>query len=120
MSTSTEKIPAFFDDKDVTTDWIEMVFDDYNCTCGGHKGRSYVGFVNECAVLARIHNNSLWWNIMPEQYTEDKVQETYSILLERLKEYDSSDDNTGLYCEYWDLLKHDGCLVQELYFKDND
>lgn len=120
MSTSNERTPAFIDEKDVTTDWIEMVFDDYNCTCGGHKDRSYVGFVNECAVLARIHNNSLWWNIMPEQYTEDKVQETYSILLERLKEYDSSDDSTGLYCEYWDRLKHDGCLVQEFYFKDND
>ena len=85
MNTASENklIPAPLDEKNVTTDWIEMVFDDYNCTCGGHKDRSYVGFVNECAVLARIHNNSLWWNIMHWKYNDDKVQETYRILLEK-------------------------------------
>lgn len=115
-----KKIPAPIDEKNVTSDWIEMIFDDYNCTCGGHKDKSYVGFVNKCVVLARIQNNALWWNIMPEQYTESDVQETYNILLERLKEYDSTDDSTNLYCEYWDRLKHDGCLVQEFYFKNDD
>ena len=114
-----KKVPAYIDEKNVTTDWIEEVFDDHQCVCGGNCGCTFVGFVNSCVVLANVSRNHIGWQIVQGQYTESEVKETYDILIERLKELDDPDnDNIGIYCEYYELLKHDGFVEQSFYFKE--
>ena len=121
MNTASEKkkVPAYIDEKNVTTDWIEDIFDNWNCTCGGEHSDYYTGFINDCVVIAQVHRNELRWQISSAFWCEDEIDSVYEELLKRLKVYDGV-PNSNIECEYWELLRHDGYLVQSFYFKDND
>lgn len=121
MNTSTKRIPAPIDGKNIGFDWIETAFDYCNCTCGGYKDRCYVGFVNNCAVLATINSNYIDWDIMSGMYVEDLRNETYDILMERLMKFDAPDDRSvQTICEYDTRYKKHGNLRQTFYFKEEE
>ena len=115
------KQKAPIDNKNVTTDWIESIFDEGNCTCGGYNAEFYTGFIQGCAVVAQINNNELRWQISAAFWSSWKIEEVYRVLMMRLKKCDEDqDENSSIYCEYYEVLRKDGYLVQQFYFKDDD
>jgi len=72
-------IPAPFDEKNITTDWIEELFDDQSALYGKHK---MLGFMAGAAVLASWSGNCLTWNVLDSPSTSrmeaiKKLRERY-------------------------------------------
>lgn len=54
-------LPAPLDDKNVTTDWIEGMFDSGSALYGSHKA---IGFIAGAAVQASWSGNALKWKVL--------------------------------------------------------
>lgn len=102
-------IAAPIDNKNVTTDWIEDIFDNQNCTWGNKMA---VGFIKDTPVIASWHDNVLIWTFP----TVVSIEESGHLaeLMSRLKEY--NDANPELW-EAYDGFKN--FLMQKFYW-DND
>ena len=103
-------VPALLDEKDITTDWIQDVFDDYSCVWGARK--SAVGYVCEQPVLVAWSDNDLLWKFMEQNTIEHS--NFLAVLKDRLSIYD---ENEGLVIKskvignlYW----------QKFYWEDED
>lgn len=118
MSTSTDRTPAFIDEKDVTTDWIEEVFENYMCCCGGKRGNIYTGIVEECPVSCMVRENNIVWHVDPHIGGVPNAGHAYCSLVKRLKELFDEDTDSGLVVEYDDSMKDGYFLVQSFYFKE--
>ena len=57
------KVKAMVDGKNVTTDWIESVFDSADFV---YDVRTIIGFINRCVVQARWDENKVTWTISRE------------------------------------------------------
>ena len=116
----TKQIPAPIDEKNITTDWIEYIFDS-GCTNGGPKDKWYVGFVDSYIASARIINNKLIWRLHKATVGFVSWQDALAALLKRLKDYDKSCDEAGsnVYCEY-KVEEDSTTIVQKFYFKQED
>lgn len=79
-------IPAPIDNKNVTTDWIEEVFDYQTCIWG--KRESAIGFIHDRPVVAEWSENNLFWKFVEEESIDgsDHLEE----LRKRLKVYDDA------------------------------
>lgn len=105
--------PALLDEKDVTTDWIEDVFDQWAyAEC--HNRPCAVGFVNDCPVFVTWQSNYIVWRIIENNI--NNYEETLDVIRERLAAYESPDNGIFSTVESW------GCnsLMQKFYFNDND
>lgn len=71
-------IPAPLDEKNMTTDWIEELFDDQSALYGKHK---MAGFMAGALMQAWWNNNMLIWKVFDGDYNE-----AIKRLLERYKE----------------------------------
>ena len=96
--------PAPIDEKNVTSDWIEDVFDD--CVECGH---SMVGYINGIPVFAHWQDHFLTWEVVGTK----EIQETSNELKRRLAEYEKDEDSSimsnRLTCGY--------LTTQAFYFK---
>lgn len=97
--------PAYIDEKNVTTDWIEYIFEYSDIVCNGN---TILGFVLDCPLMAQIDGNQITWT-----WLTDKTD--MELLKGRLKVLD--DEDTRLVSVYTEGVKS---LVQKLYFKDED
>lgn len=102
------KIKAPLDEKNVTTDWIEQIFDGLNCV---QNGCQMVGFVNECVVDCSWFDNTLQWR------AHDNKKETLNEIKKRLMEFEQDDSYSPEV--YSDIYIVGGMfLVQKFYFND--
>lgn len=72
-------IPAPLDEKNVTTDWIEELFDDQSALYGKDK---MLGFMNGAAVQASWSGNLLRWSVLCAKHADSieaikKLRERY-------------------------------------------
>lgn len=108
-----KRIPALLNEKDVTTDWIDSVFDSPNLI---YDTRKVVGFIKGCVVMASWSYNVVTWHVSKE-FGGDHVS-AFLILEERLKAWESEEQNV-----YSDI-EHEGCsryvLTQTFYFRDEE
>lgn len=74
----TKLIPAPLDEKNVTTDWIEEMFDDQSALYGKN---GMLGFVDGAAVLASWSAHILMWKVL-----DGDSHEAIMRLIERYEE----------------------------------
>lgn len=103
-------IPAPIDNKNVTTDWIEEVFDFQTCLYNKNKA---VGFIDNEPVLATWQNNILLWNFHLETKIENSKHLT--VLKKRLAEYHDPDGNL-----FEEFVVVGNTLMQKFYWKNED
>jgi len=77
-------IPAPIDEKNVTTDWIEEIFDNGDCARYLNRRTGFV-FGSVCSCIYK--GNHILWQINKE-YADDAVK-SYDQLIKRLKEHDT-------------------------------
>ena len=111
----TKPIPAPIDEKNVTTDWIEMLFDDLNCVCGGKHNDMYIGFRDDVPLLAKISGNTICWRFLTDLPDYNLNQLQFS-LVDDLAALDADDENLISPCE----IRDNGVVIQKFYFKNND
>lgn len=111
----TKLIPAPIDEKNVTSDWIEDVFDD--CVRNGDK---FVGFIGECVVMCECRNYYIDWKVEQECFNRQtsKRMETFTELKKRLKNMDEEDQN--IVVKYLPFGEGVTALTQQFYFRDED
>ena len=122
MNTASEAklIPAPLDEKNLTTDWIEEVFDNYSCSCGGKRNNVYTGIVEDCPVSCFVTHNRVMWHVDPHIGGVPNAGHAYCSLISRLKDLFDEDENPGIVVEYDDSMKDGYFLVQTFYFKDEE
>jgi len=101
---------ARIDEKNVTTDWVEDVFD----TCVRH-GDLIVGIIDGEAVVCEFDRTSIWWRVPLTDHVCDKLEKILDVLTERLEAYDTKEGN--LMSVLW--LGHSD-ILQTFYFKQNE
>ena len=106
-----KKLPAMLDEKNVTTDWIEEIFDDWQLAHGQHR---LVGFICGCVMSARWYRNMVEW-LVSKDMGGDYVS-AFCILEQRLKARES--DDQGIYS----VIEHEGegryCIRQRFFFRE--
>ena len=112
-----EKIKALINGKDVTTDWIEEIFDD--CTVGGYNADIYVGFICNVPIVCKVNESYLTWEILSYYNNTDEFIATYDELISRLKKRDAEDENI---CSEINDITYEICdnsvIEQVFYFKE--
>ncbi len=103
-------IPAPLDGKNVTTDWIEEIFDDGNCTYDGKE--TYTGFVKGSVCCCIYHGYHIIWHINKDFAANAK--QSYEELIKRLKEHDTP----SLVVKYDTSMKKELFLMQKFYWED--
>ncbi len=98
-------IPAPIDEKNITSDWIEEIFDNYTCTW---RKDCAVGFINNVAVMAAWSSNILMWKFMEEA----NLEESYAVLKDRLSRYD------GQTSVIEKKRRVGNMLIQQFFFED--
>lgn len=108
-------IPAPIDGKNITTDWIEEVFDYQSAVC---NKSCYLGFVNDYPCKCVIIDNKLYWSFVITYTicTDADMHNAMRELIKRLKEIDK--DNDGITTDYYEMSRSQ--LVQSFYFVDED
>lgn len=105
-------IPAPIDGKNVTSDWIDEIFDDGNCTRGGRN--MVTGFIGGSVCCCWITGHLIFWQIA--QDFANNAGCCYDLLLKRLKKHD---DDENLVVKYDTSMKKEKLLLlQKFYFKD--
>ena len=113
---------APIDEKNVTSDWIEQIFDGYNCTYTEVKRtHKYCGFVGGELVMCSYTfgtNTLQWWIVIPSYDSEtayhynERLQRVNSILLERLQKFENDESDLFSYIDNKGYL-----IYQDFYFK---
>lgn len=110
---NTKLIPAPIDEKNITTDWIEDIFEFSSCAQNGNK---YVGFINDAPVMCVVEGNSLIWKLITNYSFSWHIQPALEELEKRLRVVD---DNDRIHVDY--TKSHDGTMImQSFYWSDND
>lgn len=81
-----ELVKAPVDNKNISTDWIEEVFDNFDCI---EIGSQYVGFVNDVPAWCKINDNSIKWELCGDV----NIERAFTELKYRLKNFDN--ENKG-------------------------
>lgn len=97
-------VPAPIDEKNITSDWIEEIFDDCNCT---FSGNTVTGFINGAACTCTYQKNHIYWEIHKFFGGNDRI---YNELVKRLKERDVVP---------YIVVKYDDSLSKELMLKQS-
>ena len=96
-------IPAPIDEKNVTTDWLEYIFDFADFVCNGDV---LLGFVGGKPVMATVDYNTVTWQFINDGDTSE--------LKTRLLGHD--DDNDDLLCRY---EEGEGRIKQSFFFSED-
>lgn len=107
-------IPAYIDDKNITTDWIEEIFDGQ---CATSNGKIYLGFVKNRPIRCDIIGYQLWWRFLNNSASD--CAPAMHELIERLKAKDDLDEEHRIYTQY---RRSDSktTLWQSFYWNNND
>lgn len=106
-----KRIPALVNEKDVTTDWIESMFENY--TVIYDKNRA-IGYVEGCVVMVSWSYNVVTWHVSKE-FGGDYVS-AFKILEERLKGMESEEQNVYSDIEHEERGRY--VITQSFYFRD--
>lgn len=104
-------IKAPIDEKNVTSDWIEEVFDysvmiDNVCT----------GFIRDCLVTCKYESNNLYWEVETMFFNIGKdADAAFTELKNRLETFDD-DDSLFVRTHIYERKK---CLVQQFFFRQD-
>lgn len=110
-------IPAPIDGKNITSDWIEDIFDFSDFVVGGKGGKIYTGFVGNRPTNCFIDGNAIFWHIDKFHCGVFNNKSAYDELLKRLKEED--DAEMGDIVVKYDVSMRDELIVmQRFFFKD--
>ena len=101
-------IPAPIDGKNVTTDWIEEIFD--NCGDRVRNGNKFTGFVKGSVCCCQHLSNNLFWHINKD--FAENAKDSWDELIRRLKEHDTP----SLVVKYDESMKDDLLLLQRFFF----
>lgn len=104
-------IPAPFDEKNASTDWIQDVFDNESCVW---NDKTAVGFINDNPAIVAWSGNILLWKFPLATNIEDSGD--LSELRDRLKRYDEDPDNNFI---TKDTIAGN-LLIQKFYWKNED
>ena len=97
------------DEKNVMSDWIEEIFDDYSAICNGRK---LLGYVNNAPVYAKYSGNIIKWKVIEDIQLE--IDCTIIELKKRLKEREDPE-------RLFSVFKVDGStLIQSFYWPNED
>ena len=108
------KIPALINEKDVTTDWMESVFDSDDFL---RDTRLMIGMINHCAVQATWNDNTITWHISKDLGRGVPVT-AYIILEQRLLAWESIEQNIYSKIEHGEIGQYE--IIQRFYFKDEE
>lgn len=108
-----EKVKAMVDGKNVTTDWIESVFDSDSFA---YDVRTIVGFINRCVVEAKWDENKVTWTISRE-LGYGKPLDALFILDERLRKFE--DEEGGVFSKLDMSNIPSFQIIQRFYFKES-
>lgn len=115
-------IPAPIDDKNITTDWIEEIFDGQ---CAVSNGKSYLGYINGHAVKCDIVGNSLHWEFIYTEWgdvSQSNIDIPMKMLKNRLKAKDELDEENRIHVTY--MIGGKTCnnriLTQSFYWNNED
>ena len=103
--------PAMINGKDVTTDWLESIFDE---DCVVKDGNMMIGFINHKAVQVSWERNTLSWLVSNEFGVGDPAF-TLLVLRERLMALETEEQNV------FSVIKESipfRRLWQDFYFKE--
>lgn len=106
------KIIAPIDEKNVTTDWIEYVFDGADCV---RRENMFTGFVKGSACSCVYYKNRIFWEVH-HNFCKDAIA-SYDELIRRLKECDK--DTETLIIEYNESMRENLILGQAFYWKED-
>ena len=98
---------ALIDGKNVTTDWVEEMFDSFECI---KRNNEFLGYCMGNVLYAVYCANVITWEIL------DGMNKSLAVvaLEERLKGRESEEQ--GIYSE---ITRHGYVLVQRFYFKED-
>lgn len=108
-----EKCKAMIDGKNVTTDWIESVFDSADNL---FDVRTIVGFINRCVVQARWDENKVTWTISRE-LGYGKPLDALFILDERLRKFEDEEGEVFSELDMASIPNYQ--IIQRFYFKES-
>jgi len=111
-------IPAPIDGKNITTDWIEEIFDGQ---CSTSNGKTYLGFVKDLPIRCDIIENALCWQFLvpTDWWHRDVVIPAMEELTKRLQVKDDADEGHRIHVRYR-KSGNDTILWQEFYWNNND
>lgn len=111
-------IPAPIDDKNITTDWIEEIFDG-QCCC--QNNGTYIGFIKGLPIKADIKDNQIYWSRLSSHicFESTSEEEVKGMITERNKRLKYLDDNKRIHVDY--RYMHGGTtLIQSFFWNNND
>lgn len=110
-------IPAPIDDKNITTDWIEEIFDDQSALRSKH---GFMGFIAGVGVVCYIKGNKLQWMLIHGGYyeSENDRRKALDTLYKRLQEKDKDNEEYDITTEYYRIGLIG--LSQSFYWSNND
>lgn len=112
-------IPAPIDEKNITSDWIDCIFDSCDRIVGGKHSDIYTGFVADLPTNCFINGNAVLWHIDKFHCGVFQLKDAYNELLKRLKALDDVDDeSTGIVVKYDTSMKEELILMQQFFFKE--
>ena len=103
---------ALINGKDVTTDWMESIFDSSDVIRYRNK---MVGFIHHCPLIAYWGDNTVVWEVMPIE-SEDHLS-AYILLEDRLNKYENGDGDIYSTIEHGELGRFQ--IIQHFYFKED-
>ena len=100
------------DGKDVTTDWLECVFDDAEVIRDYHR---VVGFIKHCLVSCSYNDNRIIWEVIDKHDIS-----AYMILEERLRFLEGlEEDHPNVYSVIQHGEVNKWQIIQNFYFKED-
>ena len=103
---------ALINEKDVCTDWIEQVFDDYQTINNSHD---VVGLLHDCVVRCTWDNYYMKWKVSRDMGGD--CASAFILLEQRLNEWEG-DENSNIFS----IVEHTDTpyeLQQRFYFKED-
>ena len=107
-------IKAPIDEKNVSSDWIEEVFD---CVWrGGKEANIFTGFIGQCLVSCKYSDNMLYWQVESQFFNVgEDIHGTYSELRMRLMVRDKNNQNLVVKNYFYDRKF---VIAQHFFFKE--
>ena len=100
---------ALIDGKDVTTDWIEEVFDNFECI---KRKKEFLGYLMGNVLYAVCWGNMITWEILDG----NEKDFAFDVLKHHLEGLESDEQN--IYSEISANLKNH-TIIQKFYFKED-
>ncbi len=106
-------MPNPLDGKNLTRDWIEEIFEDYDCLYNGRD--TYTGFVKNAVCCCEVSYNTIFWKIIDFDSSDLHSKEAYDELIKRLNKH-----SKYLGVSEMTLFERDFSILQNFFYEDED